>query len=135
MAGRPTTWNKELEKKAWEYIEGAWETEGHAFPSAIGLCSYIERGKTLIYRWAHDPKTQFRDILDTIKEKQELVAWNRGMRGDYNANLTKLLLGKHGYHDRQELDHQSKDGSMSPDGLTLEQRKNRIQQLLAKKDG
>jgi len=46
--------------------------------------------------------------------------------------LSKIKPKKYG--DRQAIDHQSSDGSMSPDGLTHEQRKNRIQQLLAKKD-
>lgn len=101
-AGRPTTWSKALEKKAWEYVNGGWQEAGHVFPSAVGLCSYLNRSKTRIYEWAKDDDKQFRDILAKINQEQEIVAWNRGMVGDYNANLVKLLLGKHGYHDKQD---------------------------------
>lgn len=133
--GRPTTWSEELEEKAWEYVDGGWEEQGDRTPSAVGLCGYINRSKTRIYEWAKDEDKQFRDILSAINEKQEAELLKFGLSGDFNSTITKLMLTKHGYHDKQELDHQSKDGSMSPDGLTPEQRKNRIQQLLSKKDG
>ena len=103
--GRPTTWSKALEKKAWEYVNGGWQEAGHAFPSAVGLCSYIDRSKSIIYDWAKDENKQFSDILDKINQEQEIVAWNRGMVGDYNANLVKLLLGKHGYSDKLETEN------------------------------
>lgn len=103
--GRPTTWSKALEKKAWDYVNGGWQEVGHVFPSAVGLCSYLNRSKTRIYEWAKDEDKQFRDILSKINQEQEIVAWNRGMVGDYNANLVKLLLGKHGYSDKLETEN------------------------------
>ena len=30
------------------------------------------------------------------------MAWNKGLKNEYNAQLVKLLLGKHGYHDKSE---------------------------------
>jgi len=109
-AGRPTTWSKALEKKAWEYADGKWQEAGHVFPSVVGLCSYIDRPRRSIYDWARHEDKQFSHILDKINQEQEIVAWNRGMVGDYNANLVKLLLGKHGYHDKQDQTLAGPDG-------------------------
>lgn len=109
-AGRPTTWSKALEKKAWEYANGEWQEVGHVFPSLVGLCSYLNRPKSTIYDWAKHEDKQFSDILAKINQEQEIVAWNRGMVGDYNANLVKLLLGKHGYHDKQDQTLSGPDG-------------------------
>jgi phage terminase small subunit len=43
------------------------------------------------------------------------------------------LLGKHLTLFSEKVDHTSSDGSMSPDALTTEERRQRIQSLLAKK--
>ena len=26
-----------------------------------------------------------------------------GLKGDFNSTITKLVLGKHGYHDKQDV--------------------------------
>lgn len=102
--GRPTTYDAEMLKKTMEYIQTGWEEKGHAFPSVTGLCQYIHRSRSIVYDWAKDPeKSEFSDMLDIINERQELIAWAKGMKGDYSASLTKLLLAKHGYHERSEL--------------------------------
>ena len=100
-AGRPTEYNDEVVAKAWEYIDN-YETYGHAIPSLVGLCKVLNRGKSTLYDWAKDPEKEFSDILEAINENQELVTFNAALRGDYNASIAKLLLGKHGYHDKQD---------------------------------
>tara|TARA_R110000868_G_scaffold125265_1_gene330995 strand:- start:5989 stop:6351 length:363 start_codon:yes stop_codon:yes gene_type:complete len=99
---RPTSYTEEIALEAWAYLDGGWEEAGHAVPSVVGLCAVLNRGKSTIYDWAQDPEKEFSDILSAIKEKQELVTFNRALRGDYNAAIAKLLLGKHGYHDKQD---------------------------------
>lgn len=108
--GRPTTCTPQLEEAAWNYINGGWEKADHAFPSVVGLCSEINVGKSTIYAWAERTDNQFLDILNQINEKQELVAFSKGMRNEYNASLVKLLLGKHGYHDKQDSTLSAPDG-------------------------
>lgn len=75
---------------------------GHAIPSVVGLCSVINRSRSTIYRWAEIEGGGFRDILDEINERQELELLNKGLRDDFNSNITKLVLGKHGYHDKSD---------------------------------
>lgn len=110
---RPTLWSEELETEAWQYITD-YEGHGHAFPSVVGLCAVIERSKSSVYEWAQDESKGFSDILEAIKEAQELVAWNKGLNGDYNASLVKLLLGKHGYSDKVESELSGPNGGPIP---------------------
>lgn len=98
---RDTTCTPEIERIAWEYIDNYAEY-GHAVPSVVGLCKVIKRAKSTIYDWAKNPKTEFDDIISAINEAQELVTLNKSLTGEYNATIAKLLLGKHGYHDKQD---------------------------------
>lgn len=107
---RPTDHSKEVEKKAWDYVDN-YEDHGHAFPSVVGLCKVLNRGKSTLYDWAGDESKGFSDILAAIKENQELVTFNKAMTGEYNATIAKLLLGKHGYHDKQDSTLSGVDGN------------------------
>lgn len=107
---RPTDYTEDLVREAWSYAYGGWEKEGHPFPSVVGLCKVINRSRSIIYKWAQDPNKEFLDILSHINENQELVAWEKGLTNTYNASLVKLLLGKHGYHDKQDNTHSGPDG-------------------------
>ena len=112
--GRPTKYNKEILDKTKAYINN-YEQYDHAFPSIVGLAYILDLNKQTIFDWEKQPdKKQFSDMLEKIKEKQELIAWKKGLTGDYNANLVKLLLTKHGYNDKTEVDSKTSDGSMSP---------------------
>ncbi|WP_415843310.1 terminase small subunit [Xenorhabdus thuongxuanensis] len=44
---------------------------------------------------------------------------NKGLTGDFNSTIAKMMLTKHGYSDKQEIDHRSPDGSMSPAKIVL----------------
>ena len=103
MAGRPTTYSSELEEQAWEYINNYQDHE-HIIPSVVGLCHVINRARSTIYEWAKHKDKGFSDILEAVNEHQELKALNGGLTGDLNAQITKLVLGKHGYHDKQDVD-------------------------------
>ena len=56
----------------------------------------------MVYRWAEDEGKEFKDILGQINNDQELVTFNKSLTGEYNATIAKLLLGKHGYHDKAD---------------------------------
>lgn len=118
--GRPTKYTPELLEKARQYIY-EYEKYDHAFPSDIGLALVLGISKTSLYDWAqHEDKKEFSDILDVINDTQQIVAWNKGLKNEYNATLVKLLLGKHGFSDKVESDHKSSDGSMRPQSITIE---------------
>ncbi|RLA45152.1 MAG: hypothetical protein DRR42_19685 [Gammaproteobacteria bacterium] len=108
--GRPTVYNEELLAAVKDYIEN-YADHGHAMPSVVGLCMVINRSKTTIYRWKEEEgKESFRDILNKLIEKQELVLFNGGLSSEFNAAITKLALGKHGYHDKLDNTQAAPDG-------------------------
>jgi len=99
---RPTTLTDEVIALAKSYVEN-FADHGHAVPSVVGLCRVIDRARSTVYAWAEDGEGEFSDILESIIENQELVTFNKSLTGDYNATIAKLLLGKHGYSDKQEI--------------------------------
>ena len=105
--GRPTNYSDELVAKALDYVEN-FKVYDHMIPSIAGLAKVINRNRSTMYTWSDENNScyhpEFSDILSRIKEAQECELLNNGLSGDFNAAITKLVLGKHGYHDKQDLD-------------------------------
>jgi hypothetical protein len=115
--GRPTKYNDEMQAKADSYIYG-W-SEFDRIPSRVGLCCFLGIDKTTSYEW----EQRFPDFSHTcraVDALQEREALNKGLTGEFNSQITKLVLSNHGYSDKQSVDHQSSDGSMTPKGRTLD---------------
>lgn len=101
-AGRPTEYTQEIVDLAKDYLETYSSKYGHAIPSVVGLCKVVNRARSTLYEWAKDKDNEFSDILACINELQELVSLNGGIKGELNPQIVKLVLGKHGYHDKQD---------------------------------
>ena len=102
--GRPTDYNDSILEKANDYLEN-YESYEDVIPSVAGLASVLGIARSTVYDWAkQEEKKEFSDILQEILSKQERVLINKGLTGDFNSNITKLALGKHGYSDKQETD-------------------------------
>ena len=112
--GRPTHYTEELIADALDYLE-VYKTKEELVPTVVGLCRHINRSKSVVYNWAKDEdKALFVDILGQIEELQHIGLVNGGLSSAFNPAITKMMLTKHGYSDKQEIDHQSSDNSMSP---------------------
>jgi len=107
---RPTDWSEEIEVTAWKYVNGGWKEEGHSIPSVVGLCNILGRSRECIYNWGRDGNKGFSDILRSCNENQELTLINGGLNNSLNAGISKLVLGKHGYSDKQDNTLSSPDG-------------------------
>ena len=105
--GRPTKYNQEILDKAQHYLDNFGEY-GDIIPSIAGLALVLGLSRDTVYSWAKDEnKREFSDIVEGISQKQECVLIDNGLTGKFNASITKLMLGKHGYHDRpQQSDSQ-----------------------------
>jgi len=104
-AGRPSKYTPELLEQAYAYLD-EWETLGQLIPSNEGLSYYLGVGKRTIYDWAKDEeKQEFSHILDKIQAQQAQLVLNKGLGGDFNPSIAKLVLGKHGYHDKHDIEH------------------------------
>lgn len=100
---RPTKKTPELIEAAREYLED-YETHGHVIPSIVGMAKVLGVARSTLYDWAGDENDdEFSDILEQCNEYQEFQLLNKGLNDTFNASITKLCLGKHGYHDKQEL--------------------------------
>lgn len=115
--GRPSKLNKELVDKANLYMLSDFEVYGDAVPSHAGLCCYLGVVKSTIYEFAKvdsELGKEFSNTLEAIKIKQERMLLAGGLKGDYNANITKLMLANHGYSDKQELEHSGTIAGLTP---------------------
>jgi hypothetical protein len=103
-AGRPSKYTPELLEKAQEYADGVWERNGNPVPSVVGLALHLGIAKSTCFQWAIDEgKEQFSDIVRQVEQKQEEILVSKGLTGDFTSPITKLMLTKHGYSDRQEI--------------------------------
>lgn len=109
---RPTKYTDDTIPQTLHYLANYDSEEvGDAMPSVAGLAVFLGVSRSSIYEWADDPeKAQFSDILETLLAKQEQVLFNRALRGDFNASIAKLALGKHGYSDKQDNTHSGPNG-------------------------
>lgn len=126
--GRPTKYeNDKTIKKAEEYIklcideiESIVESENDKtgrvryisklkvkLPKAEGLALYLGVQRDTLYEWASKYE-DFSYILEKINQIQADRVIDEALAGNYNANIAKLLLGKHGYKDQSETDITSK---------------------------
>lgn len=114
MAGRPTKYNKELQAKADEYVDGGfWKEE--VVPTQEGLSLYIEVALSTVKAWASDGShPEFSATLERCKSKQAQMLATGALKGDLNATIAKLMLANHGYSERLQQDNISSDGSMTP---------------------
>ena len=98
--GRPTKYTPELLKIAWDYVEN-YEAYGDVMPSQIGLKLACGIDKSTLLDWSKQKaKKEFSTILDIIMDKQHQCLINKGLMGEFNSNICKLALGKHGYSDK-----------------------------------
>jgi hypothetical protein len=116
--GRPSKYTEELLKKAAGYVAYAYAED--KLPSLEGLALYIGVRRSTIYEWQKDPaKQDFSDIVDNILAHQAETLINKGLKGEYNSSITKVILTKHNYSDKQEVDLSSSDGTMRPTVIEL----------------
>jgi len=115
---RPTKYTKALLEKASEYLDN-YQEQGDLIPSHVGLFLYLGISKTCAYDWAkEEDKKEFSAILEVIMLKQQKVLIDGGLSNAMNSAIVKLVLGKHGFSDKQELTGQ--DGQhLIPDSIAI----------------
>lgn len=109
--GRPTKYNADMQEQADDYVL-SW-SERDAVPSRVGLCCHLGISKQTSFEWERI-YPEFLATLQAIETLQEHTAVNKGITGEFNSTIVKLVLANHGYSERQAVDHSSKDGSMTP---------------------
>lgn len=101
---RPTDYTPELLEEAKKYIY-APEALGRAndsIPNIAGFALYLGISRPTVYEWAKAHK-EFSYIVDDILAEQEQMLLQRGLKGEYQPTIAKLMLTKHGYTDKQDI--------------------------------
>lgn len=121
---RPREYSEEIITKAKAYIDSCEDEvidriSGHSesfikyeqklkvnLPTIEGLARYLKIHRDTVYQWEKDHE-EFSDILEELRSKQAERLLNNGLSGDYNSTIAKVLLTKHGYNDKQEIDQKT----------------------------
>lgn len=98
--GRPSKLTVSLEK-AKAYLMGEYKTVGDVVPSVSGLACYLGISKVTALSYAKE-NNDFLNTLEAIKTIQENSLINKGLTGDFNPTIVKLMLSNHGYAEKQE---------------------------------
>ena len=116
--GRPTKYNDDMQERADRYVFCYHEQED-VIPSAAGLCVWLGINRSTLHEWEkiHD---KFSNTLDAIRQLQEKIALNKGITGDFNSTIVKLVLANHGYSDKQAIDHTTAGEAMQPTRIVIE---------------
>jgi len=100
--GRPTKYNDQTIPKTQFYLDN-FEALGDKIPSIAGLADHLEVTRETVHDWLlQEEKAEFSYNVKRILQRQEKVLANKGLDGEFNSSITKLLLTKHGYSDKVE---------------------------------
>lgn len=100
--GRPTEYSPDIPSKVEKYLTECAERK--YIPTKEGLAVFLDVSRSTIYKWASEIQ-EFSDIFERLMSKQADKLIQGGLDGSYNAPVTKMLLTKHDYSDKQEIDH------------------------------
>jgi len=122
--GRPTSYSDEIVKEAWNYIAFSNDVEKGdkvtvRLPTIEGLALHLEISRSTLYLWQKEHE-EFSDIIETLLQKQAQTLVNNGLQGTYNPTIAKVLLTKHGYTDKQEIDQKTElSGNVGFTGIQI----------------
>lgn len=116
--GRPTILTGELVNKAETYLGTCYATPVYTdkgtvaytdtnLPMIVGLAIYLGIDKTTIYDWCKgdgELNKQFSNIVKEIQHEQEKMLVNKGLAGLFQPKTTGMLLSKHGYSEKTEVE-------------------------------
>jgi hypothetical protein len=109
---RPTKYSEEILVKTQAYIDACndiFETiDGHTMkevniPTIEGLAYELKLNKDTIYSWRKEHE-EFSELIGQLLAKQAKSLVNKGLSGEYNPTIAKVLLTKHGYREGIDSD-------------------------------
>lgn len=113
MVGQ-TIYNEEMQKKADDYLLN-YSALGDAVPSIEGLACHLGVCRATVKNWANMPVSDaYLATYEQIKALQARVTLNKGLTGEFNSAISKLLLHNHGYSDSVKQELSNPDGTLTP---------------------
>ncbi len=92
--------------KILEYITSGWALSevSDAVPNIAGLAAYLGVGKPTLKAWC-ELDEDIAGLIEGMQAKQESMLISYGLRKQFDAKITALLLGKHGYSSQATIEH------------------------------
>jgi hypothetical protein len=104
--GRPTEYDAVKIAKATSKYIAACKSQFY-LPTVEGLAVHLCVARQTLYDWANSKSDryhpEFSDILEALLAAQGSQLIQNGLKGEYNSTITKLMLTKHGYTDKQDI--------------------------------
>ena len=113
--GRPSILTEELLQKAREYVEKVRQDEEkvpEVIPSITGLAFHLKVNRSDIYYFAMKNE-EFYNIVETILQAQERRVLNLALMNKINPRIAFLVLARHGYTLKQEINSNVKIQQMT----------------------
>ncbi len=108
--GSHTLYTSQTMPLACDYLRH-YEELGDVIPSLAGLACALGVSKRTITNWVkEEEKEDFARLVDAIRAKQERILLTKGLTGDFNSGIVKLLLSGHGHVERQAQEISGPDG-------------------------
>lgn len=97
-----------------------------AVPTRAGLALHIGVSRQVVDKWlkegreilskgdSNDIKARFVRMVEVMDTRQEVNLISGALKKNYDAKTSALLLSRFGYSEKQQIDHSSNDGSMTP---------------------
>lgn len=107
--GRPSKYDPKYIESVSTYLEEHIDTrdeKAHTvkLPTIEGFARYIDVDKTTLYDWERD-HPEFSHALGHIRTEQQERLLNKGLSGDYNPTIAKLILSSnHGMREKTDTD-------------------------------
>jgi DNA-binding transcriptional regulator YiaG len=127
--GRPSEFKEEYIEKVDEYLEenqdsverelgSTNERTGRErfervttvkLPTIEGFALFLGVAKSTLYDW-EEKSQDFSYALDKIREEQRKRLLNKGLSGEYNSTIAKLILSSnHGYKEKSDVTSDDKE--------------------------
>ncbi len=99
--GGPTKYQADYPQKVEQYIKSCKTKK--ELPTIAGLSLYLHCSKPVIEVWKHKYQ-EFLYSLMSLLSAQEQKLINKGLKGEYNSVIAKLILSSnHGYAEKKDL--------------------------------
>lgn len=96
--GRPSILTDEMVMKAKSYLVPSYD-----LPTIEGLALELDISRDTLYDW-EKKNEDFSYILSKLRLMQANKLIQKGVKGEYNAAIVKMMLTKHGYVEKSEQD-------------------------------
>ncbi len=87
------------EEKGYEMFDNKLKVN---LPTLEGLALYLKVHRDTINDW-RTKYEEFSDVISELMQKQASMLLSKGLSGEYNSTIAKLILSKHGYRDKVDV--------------------------------